>query len=131
MGIILCLVFLGYLILAAMVIGITAKFAKSKKTVWLMVVFFVLFPFRRLIFYQTLFFFYSRTPLQEFHEIVESPISVYWEDNVWPGFDERSRVCMVKTYLDGKHAVFGKLVEGMDVLKTITKGDKIIKASYR
>lgn len=34
-------------------------------------------------------------------------------------------------HLDGKHAVFGKLVEGMDVLTSITKGDKIIKASYR
>lgn len=34
-------------------------------------------------------------------------------------------------HLDGKHAVFGKLVEGMDVLESITKGDKIIKASYR
>lgn len=34
-------------------------------------------------------------------------------------------------HLDGKHAVFGKLVEGMDVLESITRGDKIIKASYR
>ncbi len=34
-------------------------------------------------------------------------------------------------HLDGKHAVFGKLVEGMEVLESITKGDKIIKASYR
>lgn len=34
-------------------------------------------------------------------------------------------------HLDGKHAVFGKLVEGMDVLESITVGDKIIKASYR
>lgn len=34
-------------------------------------------------------------------------------------------------HLDGVHAVFGKLVEGMDVLESITKGDKIIKASYR
>jgi len=34
-------------------------------------------------------------------------------------------------WLDGKHAVFGKLSEGMDVLKSIEKGDKIIKATYR
>lgn len=34
-------------------------------------------------------------------------------------------------HLDGKHAVFGKLIEGMDVLESITKGDTIIKASYR
>ena len=34
-------------------------------------------------------------------------------------------------HLDDVHAVFGKLVEGMDVLESITKGDKITKASYR
>ena len=34
-------------------------------------------------------------------------------------------------HLDGVHAVFGKLVEGMDVLESIEVGDKIIKASYR
>lgn len=34
---------------------------------------------------------------------MESPISVYWEDNVWPGFDEYGRHWMVKNYLDGKH----------------------------
>lgn len=34
-------------------------------------------------------------------------------------------------HLDGKHAVFGKVAEGMDVLESITQGDKIISASYR
>ena len=103
MGLILLLVFLAYLIVAIIVVALTAKFAKSKKTVVVVVLFFILFPFRRLIFYKTLFAYYSRTPLQEIHETVESPVSVYWEDNVWPGFDDRGRACMVKTYLDGKH----------------------------
>jgi len=43
MGIILLLVFLAYLVGAGIVIGITAKCAKSKKTVWLVALFFVLF----------------------------------------------------------------------------------------
>ncbi|MCB9813016.1 MAG: peptidylprolyl isomerase [Pseudomonadales bacterium] len=34
-------------------------------------------------------------------------------------------------HLDGKHAVFGKLVEGMKVLESIEVGDKIVRASYR
>lgn len=34
-------------------------------------------------------------------------------------------------HLDGKHAIFGKLVEGMAILESIEQGDKIIKASYR
>jgi hypothetical protein len=44
-----------------------------------------------------------RPPLQVVHDVIESPISVYWEDNVWPGFDEYGRNWMVKNYLDGKH----------------------------
>jgi len=103
MGLILLLVFLAYLIVAIIVVALTAKFAKSKKTVVVVVLFFILFPFRRLIFYKTLFAYYSRTPLQEIHETLESPVSVYWEDNVWPGFDEYGRHWMVKNYLDGKH----------------------------
>ncbi len=103
MGIILGLVFLGYLILAAVVIGITARCAESRKTVIVVALLFIIFPFRRLIFYETLFYYYSRSPLQEIHETVESPVSVYWEDNVWPGFDEYGRHWMVKNYLDGAH----------------------------
>lgn len=34
-------------------------------------------------------------------------------------------------WLDGKHAVFGKVTKGMDVLRSITIGDKIISVSYR
>lgn len=34
-------------------------------------------------------------------------------------------------HLDGKHAVFGKVVSGMDVLTQITNGDKIISATYQ
>jgi peptidyl-prolyl cis-trans isomerase B (cyclophilin B) len=29
--------------------------------------------------------------------------------------------------LDGKHAVFGQLIEGMDVLEKLTNGDKIMR----
>lgn len=34
---------------------------------------------------------------------VEEPISIYWEDNVYPGFDEADSKLMVKNYLDGVH----------------------------
>ncbi|MDQ5951157.1 MAG: hypothetical protein QG639_434 [Patescibacteria group bacterium] len=34
-------------------------------------------------------------------------------------------------WLDGKHAIFGKVTAGMDVLESITVGDKIISVSYK
>ncbi len=103
MGIALLIVCLGYLILAAIIFFITKKLVKSKIIVVLVALVLILYPFRRVIFYQTLFYFYDRTPLQEIHQTVESPGSVYWEDNVWPGFDEYGRNWMVKNYLDGVH----------------------------
>ncbi len=95
--------FIVYLLLASICITVAVKFGRYKIVVFVVVLFFVLFPFRRLIFYKILFSYYSRSPLQEIHESVEYPISVYWEDNVWPGFDAYGRHWMVKNYLDGKH----------------------------
>ncbi|OYZ56221.1 MAG: hypothetical protein B7Y17_07055, partial [Sulfuricurvum sp. 24-42-5] len=34
---------------------------------------------------------------------VEEPISIYWEDNIYPGFDEADSKLMVTNYLDGVH----------------------------
>jgi hypothetical protein len=34
---------------------------------------------------------------------VEEPISIYWEDNIYPGFDEADSKLMVANYLDGVH----------------------------
>jgi cyclophilin family peptidyl-prolyl cis-trans isomerase len=34
-------------------------------------------------------------------------------------------------WLDGKHAVFGKVTAGMDILEQITVGDKIMSVSYK
>lgn len=103
MGIILILVCLAYLVGAAIVLVVTRKLTKSKRIFALVALVLILFPFRRLMFYEALFAYYGRTPLQEIRQTVEFPLSVYWEDNVWPGFDEYGRHWMVKNYLDGIH----------------------------
>jgi hypothetical protein len=36
-------------------------------------------------------------------ETVSFPESIYWEDNVYPGFDEKDRLLMIRNYLDGVH----------------------------
>ncbi len=35
------------------------------------------------------------------------------------------------TWLDGKHAIFGKVTQGLEVLKQIEQGDKILSISYQ
>jgi hypothetical protein len=34
---------------------------------------------------------------------VDYPDSIYWEDNIYPGFDEQDRLLMIRNYLDGVH----------------------------
>jgi hypothetical protein len=34
---------------------------------------------------------------------VDYPESIYWEDNIYPGFDEQDRLLMIRNYLDGVH----------------------------
>lgn len=34
---------------------------------------------------------------------VDYPESIYWEDNVYPGFDKEDRALMILNYLDGSH----------------------------
>jgi len=42
-------------------------------------------------------------PKTKIDKIVEYPISIYWEDNVHPGFCKEARAMMIVNYLDGKH----------------------------
>lgn len=43
------------------------------------------------------------TPSTYIKKKVEFPESIYWEDNVYPGFNEEDRKLMIINYLDGKH----------------------------
>lgn len=103
MGIVLLGVMILYLFFAIIIFIICRKTIKSKIVVWIIGLILVLFPFKHSIFYGVLFNIYGMKPLQEIHRTVEYPHSVYWEDNVWPGFDEYGRSWMVRNYLDGIH----------------------------
>lgn len=43
------------------------------------------------------------TPKTFINKKVEYPISIYWEDNVYPGFNKEDRKLMIMNYLDGVH----------------------------
>lgn len=45
----------------------------------------------------------KKGPHQKIQQTIEIPESVYWEDNVFPGFDNLSRRWMIEHYLDGIH----------------------------
>ena len=42
-------------------------------------------------------------PKTKIEKKVAYPISIYWEDNVYPGFSKQDRELMIKNYLDGVH----------------------------
>jgi len=42
-------------------------------------------------------------PKTKIEKRVEYPISIYWEDNVYPGFNKEDRELMIINYLDGEH----------------------------
>lgn len=42
-------------------------------------------------------------PKTYINKTVEFPDSIYWEDNIYPGYDEKDRLLMVRNYLDGVH----------------------------
>jgi hypothetical protein len=103
MGIALLAVVILYLFFGAIVLYLVKRFTKSKIKVIVVALLLLFGPFWRPILCNLLFKYYGKQPLQAIHQTVESPISVYWQDNVWPGFDAYGRNWMVEQYLDGVH----------------------------
>ena len=103
MGIALLVVVLIYLLLGAVVLYLVKRLTKSRKKVLLVGLLLIFGPFWRPLLCSFLFMFYRMQPLQEIHQTVESPISVYWQDNVWPSYDKYGRSWMIDQYLDGVH----------------------------
>jgi len=104
MGIALLIVIIGYLaVVVPLVLWIVKLLTGSNKAKWVVLVFLLVGPFWRPLFCGLVFKIVVREPLQEILRTVESPESVYWQDDVWPGFDTYGRKWMVEQYLDGVH----------------------------
>lgn len=103
MGFLLLGVISLYLLVAVVVLVIIWRLLHSVPATLICLVMLLFGPFWRPLTCMLLFKFYERQPLQEISQVIESPISLYWQDNVWPGFDEYGRSWMIDQYLDGVH----------------------------
>jgi len=104
MGIALLIVIVGYLVVVVpLVLWMVKSLTGSNKAKWAALVLLLVGPFWRPLFCGLLFKIVVHEPLQEILQTVESPESVYWQDDVWPGFDAYGRKWMVEQYLDGVH----------------------------
>ena len=109
MGIAYLIFLLGYLLFSIFLIWLVRRIFRQHRfrmpITWLTVALVVLFPTYDVIIQLSLLKYYdlTRQPLQRIVRTVDAPGSVYWEDNVWPGYDENYRLWMIDHLLDGEH----------------------------
>lgn len=109
MGIAYLVLFVGYLLFSVFLIWLVRRIFRQhrfrRRLTWLTVAFVALFPAYDIIIQMSLLKYYdiTRQPLQQIARTVDVPGSVYWEDNVWPGYDENYRLWMIDHLLDGEH----------------------------
>ncbi len=91
----------------ALVVILVRRFVtKSKSVTAILIAIGVLLPTYDIIITNALGAYYCKAdpnPKTFIKEKVEYPESIYWEDNVYPGFNEEDRKLMIMNYLDGIH----------------------------
>jgi hypothetical protein len=104
MGIILSFFYLLWILLGVFVFTIGGRTVKDKIAV---LVFFTIVPTYDIIITNLLSAYYCcytpPIPKTKIIKKVEYPISIYWEDNIYPGFNKKDRINMILRYLDGEH----------------------------
>ena len=107
MPLILIPLYVLYLVaLLGIVALIDAYVTKSKKVKIAVIAVGLLLPTHDIIITNMLGAYYCHTdpnPKTFIKAKVEYPESIYWEDNVYPGFSEKDRALMIMNYLDGVH----------------------------
>ncbi len=104
MGMIIGFFLLIYILVAIGVYKLTKRFSQQKLVHRAVLAIIFLIPTYDIIITNTLGAYHCFTsPSTYINKQVEYPQSIYWEDNVYPGFSEEDRKLMVMNYLDGKH----------------------------
>lgn len=104
MGMFIGFFLLIYILVAIGVYKLTKRFSQQKWVHRTVLAIIFLIPTYDIIITNTLGAYHClTTPSTYISKKVEYPISIYWEDNVYPGFNEEDRKLMITNYLDGVH----------------------------
>lgn len=83
---------------------LTKRFSQQRCVHYIVLVILILIPTYDIIIVNVLAGYHClTTPKTYINKKVEYPISIYWEDNVYPGFNEEDRTLMIMNCLDGVH----------------------------
>jgi len=107
MGLIIISIWAVYIFALIILVGLVHKFISKKLWVNIVIIIFALLvPTYDIILTNILGSYYCSqepNPKTFIKNKVEYPESIYWEDNVYPGFNEEDRKLMITNYLDGEH----------------------------
>jgi len=104
MSMVILFFLLVYVLAARMIYKLIKRFCKQKWIHRTVLVVIILIPIYDIIITNILGAFHCLTTTKTFiNKTVDYPESIYWEDNVYPGFNEEDRKLMVANYLDGVH----------------------------
>jgi len=104
-GLILLIILVIYVVVAKYIYkSLKDEFSNKKYISKLVLAFFILLPTYDIFITYILSGYYClTTPSTYIEKKVEYPESIYWEDNVYPGFNDEDRKLMIMNYLDGVH----------------------------
>lgn len=104
MGMIVGFFYLVYIIFCKLIYAAVKKSTNKKWIKNLTICIFILIPTYDIIITNILGFYYCNTmPKPYIKETVEYPESIYFENNVIGGYDEKAQKYMIEKYLDGIH----------------------------
>lgn len=107
MGMVIFFFLFLYAIAAVAVIALVRRFITTNRwVIALLMTIAILLPTYDIIITNVLGAYYCSqepNPKTLIKKKVEYPLSIYWEDNVYPGFSAEDRRLMIINYLDGKH----------------------------
>ena len=106
----------------------TTNVFKIRRRFWILGILIFIFLIHDIIITHILAFKICRSdphPKTFINKTVEYPESIYWEDNIYPGYNEKDRLLMIRHYLDGVHLKTMALngPDGAIYLYTATRDD--------